>query len=124
MSSSRSSMKSMSVRASAGAGPMAMSVVTGCLLSGLLVLAVGRQRRLGLAVELHQRHAGAATALQSAAGTAALAQQQRVRDRPEPAQPIDSFGHEGNAGVAADLADAGHAVRVDVEERVTGVAAG
>ncbi len=52
------------------------------------------------------------------------AQQQAVGDPAESGEPLDTVLHERELRVPADFADAGHAVRVDVEERVPGVAAG
>lgn len=52
-----------------------------------LVLAVGSQRGLCLAVELDKRHTGAAGALEGAAGASSATQQQVVTDAAEPGQP-------------------------------------
>lgn len=82
------------------------------------MLAVSSQGCLGLAVELHQRHAGATRATQGAAGTAPLTEQQTVRDTTEVAQALDPFVHQGDAGIAADFADTCVAVRIDVKKCV------
>jgi hypothetical protein len=52
-----------------------------------------------------------------------LTEQQTVRDTAQATQALDSFVHQGDAGIAADFADARVAVRIDVEKRVAGVAA-
>ncbi|MGH3974837.1 MAG: hypothetical protein ACRDS9_16145, partial [Pseudonocardiaceae bacterium] len=53
-----------------------------------------------------------------------MTEQQTVSNAAQAVQALDSFGHQGDLGVAANFADTGPAVRIDVEEGVTGVAAG
>ena len=49
---------------------------------------------------------------------------QPVRDAAEPAQALQALGHQVDLVIAAHLADRHLPVRVGVEERVPGVAAG
>ncbi len=88
------------------------------------VLAIGMQESVCFLVALGEGPADAAAAGQLAARAAASAQQQRIRGRAEPAQRRRAFIEEADLLVAADLADGHLPVRVGVEERVPGVAAG
>src|SRR5205809_1144172 len=47
-----------------------------------------------------------------------------IRDGAEAAQPIQALAHQVDLVIAADLADGHLPVRIGVEERVAGVAAG
>src|SRR5580704_62715 len=86
------------------------------------VLAVTAQRGFGLAVLGRQRHAGAARGAQGAPGAAALPAEKMVGDAAEAVQALGSLVCQRDARLAADLADAGPAVRVNVEGRVPRIA--
>src|ERR1039458_3433100 len=120
---STSSTKAMS--SSPAPGAAMRSTRTGPMYSPPFgVLAVTVQGGLGLAVLGRQRHAGAAHGAQGASGAAALPAKELVGDAAEAVQALGSLLCQRDARLAADLADAGPAVRVNVEGRVSRIASG
>src|ERR1700735_5098651 len=79
------------------------------------VLAVHCQRCVCLTVELDERHASTAGALQGAVAAAALSPKQVIGDLAKSAKAIRSLGKQINTRLTSDLADGCTPERINME---------